>query len=136
MSTAAAPEQVDYEPLTPVGVERKLRNLVNRLAAAQAALADIRDTEVAAKHTFERAHRRALLSSDCPKVTRGGFTTAERDAWVENQCATEREAFDLAEARRKAAEDHLRTLRDQSVIVATLAKSVNLAYSMAGSGAR
>ena len=125
-----------YEPLTPVGVERKLRTLVNQLTAAQSTLAGLRDAEVSAKHLFERAHRAALLSADCPKVTRGGFTTAERDAWVEQRCVSEREAFDIAEARRKAAEDHLRTLRDQSVIVATLAKSVNLAYSMAGSGER
>ncbi|MCG5464171.1 hypothetical protein MED01_002336 [Micromonospora sp. MED01] len=131
-----APEQVEYAPLTPVSVERKLRTLVNSLTNAQSALAEVRDAEVSAKHTFERAHRGALLSGECPKVSRGGHTTAERDAWVEEKCAAEREAYDLAEARRKAAEDHLRTLRDQSVIVATLAKSVNLAYSMAGTGER
>lgn len=121
-----------YQPLSPVAVEQKLRTLVTELTRAEAALRHARDAEVAAKHAFEAAHRRALLSDDCPKVTRGGFTTAERDAWVAEQVVGLEQAFDLAEATRKAAEDHLRVVRDQAMIVMSLGKSVNAAYSMAG----
>jgi hypothetical protein len=124
------------EPLSPIDIERKLRSLVSNLTVAQSGLRDDRDAEVAAKHVYERIHRRAMLSDECPKVTRGGYTTAERDAWVDEKSAEAREAYEIAEARRKAAEDHLRTLRDQSMVVATLAKSVHLAYSMAGVGER
>ena len=120
------------DDLTPAQIESKLRRLVNDLAAAQMALRLARDEEVAAKHLYESAHRRALLSADCPKVTRGGFTTAERDAWVGEQAADTEKEYDLAEARRKAAEDHLRTLRDQSMVVMALGKSVNAAFSLAG----
>jgi hypothetical protein len=51
---------------------------------------------------------------------------------VAEKAAPQQRARDIAEAKRKAAEDHLRVLRDQAVIVATLAKSVHQAYSFAG----
>ena len=122
----------EMEPLTPVAVERKLRSIANAMTAAQAELRRARDEEVAAKHTFERTHRRALLSGDCPKVSRGGYTTAERDAWVDEQCAPIREVYELAEVKRKAAEDHLKTLFQQGTLAAVLAKSVHQAFSMSG----
>lgn len=121
-----------HAPLTPVSIEAKIRSIFNDMTRAQKALADARDEEVAAKHAFERTHRRALLSGDCPKVTRGGYTTAERDAWVDEQCAPVREAYELAEVKRKAAEDHLRTLFQQGTLAAVLAKSVHQAYSLSG----
>jgi hypothetical protein len=121
-----------YEPLSPVDIEKQLRWVLNALTRAQAGLREARDEEVAAKHVFERAHRLAMLSGACPKVTRGGFTTAERDSWVNEQSVEPREAYELAEAKRRAAEDHLRTLRDQSMVMATLAKSVHQAYAMSG----
>jgi hypothetical protein len=124
----------DYQPLSPVGIEQKLRNLVNQLAAAYKDLAEARDAEVHAKHAYESEHRAALLSPDRPRVERGGMTTAERDAWVAEQCVDKREAYDIAEVVRKAAEDHLRVVRDQASVVQTLARSVQQAYSMAGTG--
>jgi hypothetical protein len=120
------------DDLTPAQIEAKLRRLVNDLALAQSALREARDAEVDAKHAYEAKSRKALLSDECPKVTRGGFTTAERDAWVSEQAAAEEKVYDLAEARRKAAEDYLRTLRDQSMIVMALGKSVQAAFSLAG----
>ncbi len=120
------------EPLSPVAIERKLRQLVNDLTRAQLALAEARDAEVEARHAYESTHRKAILSPECPKVTRGGHTTAERDAWVAEQAANPQRLHDVMEAKRKAAEDHLRTLREQAMIVATLAKSVHQAYSVAG----
>lgn len=121
-----------YESLTPVEVERQIRWVQNQMTRAQAALREARDSEIAAKHAYEREHRRALLSGECPKVTRGGYTSAERDAWVEEQCAEAREAYELAEVARKAAEEHLRTLYQQGTLAATLAKSVNQAYQTSG----
>ncbi|MEU4558594.1 hypothetical protein AB0F72_09390 [Actinoplanes sp. NPDC023936] len=118
--------------LTHAQIESKLRHLVNDLTLAQSSLRAARDAEVDAKHAYESAHRRALLSEECPKVTRGGFTTAERDAWVAEQAAELERVFDLAEANRKAAEDYLRTVRDQAMIVMALGKSVQSAFSLAG----
>lgn len=127
MNVSAEPEA-----LTPVEVERKLRRLVNDLARAQVALREARDKEVAARHAFESAQRREILSGDCPKVARGGYTTAERDAWVAQRVELQQRAYDWAKAAREAAEDHLRVLRDQSMVVMSLGRSVNAAYAMAG----
>ncbi|SEN89002.1 hypothetical protein [Nonomuraea pusilla] len=119
---------------TPAGVESRLRRLVTDLTLAQQALANARDAEVEAKHAFEASRRRAIFSGDCPKVTRGGYTTADRDAWVDEQAKTQRYQYDLAVARREAAQDHLRVVRDPAEIVRSLGASVRQAYEIAGSG--
>jgi hypothetical protein len=120
------------EPLNPIDIERRLRGLFNDLSRAQSALAQARDLEVNAKHDLGRARRRALLSGKCPKVARGGFTTAERDAWVDNEVADLQFAYDRAVVTRESAQDHLRVLRDQAEIVRSLGASVRQAYELAG----
>lgn len=120
------------ETLTPVAIEAKLRQLVNDLARAQASLRQARDLEVDARHEHDRARRRALLSEKSPKVTRGGYTTAERDAWVDLQVEDLRFAADKATVVREAAQDHLRTLLAQAEIVRSLGASVRQAFEMAG----
>jgi hypothetical protein len=119
---------------TPAGIEDRLRHLVNDLARAQMTLAGVRDAEVEAKHGYEAARRRAMFSGDCPKVSRGGYTTADRDAWVDEQAKTQRYQYDLAVAKREAAQDLLRVVRDQAMVVMALANSVRTAYAVAGSG--
>jgi len=122
------------DDITLVTIERKLRQLVNDLALSQHMLAEARDTEVAAKHIWEGKRRRLLLNPDCPQVGRAvdAVTVDQRNAWVDTRCEEEQHTFELAEVRRKAAEEHLRTLRDQSVLVATLAKSVQVSMGLAG----
>lgn len=124
-----------YEPLTPVETERQVRWISNEMSRARVSLMEARNEEVAAKHVYERTRRRAILSGGCPRVTRGGHTVLDRDAWVDEQCAPVREAYELAEVKRKAAEEHLRTLYQQGMLAATLAKSVHQAYAMAGAAA-
>lgn len=123
------------EPLTPLDVERRLRSLVTDLSRAQAALAQARDLEVDARHEYERAKRRALLSDKSPKVTRGGYTVAEQSAWVDEQCADLKFAADKATVVREAAQDRLRVLLAQAEIVRSLGASVRQAFDMAGAGA-
>ena len=67
-------------PLTPLDIERRLRGLVTDLTRAQQALRQARDLEVDARHEYDRARRKALLSEKSPKVTRGGYTVAEQSA--------------------------------------------------------
>jgi hypothetical protein len=119
------------QPLTPVLVEQKLRQLVNDLGRAQAALGQARDLEVDARHEYDRA----LLSEKSPKVTRGGYTVAEQGAWVEDQCADLKFAADKATVVREAAQDRLRVLLAQAEIVRSLGASVRQAYDMAGTAA-
>lgn len=120
------------EPLTPLSVEAKLRQLVNDLAKAQKDLRDARDGEVSARHKYDAERRRALLSEKSPKVTRGGYTTAERDAWVDDQCAEVKFEADKATVVREAAQDRLRVLMAQAEIVRSLGASVRQAYELAG----
>jgi hypothetical protein len=125
---------VSEDLTTPTGIESKLTSLVTELTNAQLALAAARNTEVRAKHAYEAEKRATLLGINCPKVTRGGFTTAERDAWVEEQVKVARWEYAVAEAKREAAQDHLRVVRDQAVVVMAIGSSVRTAYSVAGSG--
>jgi hypothetical protein len=108
------------EALTPLDVERKLRALVNDLTRAQAELREARDAEVDAKHAWDRGRRRALLSGECPKVTRNGWTTSERDAWVDDQVGDLRFDYDRATVVREAAVDRLRVLMAQAELVRSL----------------
>jgi hypothetical protein len=126
---------VTVEALTPLDVERKLRQLVNDLARAQAELREARDAEVDARHEYDRARRRALLSEKSPKVTRGGYTVAEQAAWVEEECADLKFAADKATVVREAAQDRLRVLLAQAEIVRSLGASVRQAFEMAGTTA-
>jgi hypothetical protein len=120
------------EPLTPLAVEAKLRQLVGDLTRAQAELREARDAEVDARHEYDRARRRALLSDKSPKVTRGGYTVAEQSAWVDEQCADLKFSADKATAVREAAQDRLRVLLAQAEIVCSLGASVRQAFEMAG----
>ena len=123
------------EALTPVQIERKLRQLVNDLGRTQVVLAEARDAEVDARHEFDRARRRALLSGECPGHP-GGWTVAEQTAWVERE-GVEREVEDLEFAARKAtvireaAQDRLWTLLAQAKIVRSIGASVRQADGMA-----
>ena len=120
------------EPLTPLAVEMRLRALVNDLSRAQMVLREARDAEVDARHAYDRARRRELLSEKSPRVTRGGYTTAERDAWVDSQCSDLKFDADKATVVREAAQDKLRVLLAQAEIVRSLGASVRQSYEMAG----
>lgn len=122
------------EDLTLYDVERKMRQLVHDLGLAQQMLREARDAEVEAKHAYERRHRRLVLSPRAPLIGRGEnkVTAAERDAWVDGQCEAELEAFEVATVRREAAADHLRTLRDQAMLVTALAKSIQISMGLVG----
>lgn len=120
--------------LTPIDIERKLHQLVLDLEHAQKLLAQARDDEVEAKHAYEAKRRRLLLQPDCPRTGRavGAVTVAERDAWVDEKCETEEHAYNIAVVKREAAKDHLQTLRDQSMLVMSLSRSVQTSMGLAG----
>lgn len=120
------------EPWTPEQAENALRWVLRAMYEAQRQLRDARDSEVAAKHTYESARREAFFSPDCPKPERGGYTVADREAHIERATAWQRQAYELASAAKEAAQDHLRTLNSQSVVLAALSKNVNQTYNVVG----
>lgn len=122
------------EDMSLNGIERRMAQLYNQLAIAQHELADCRNTEVYAKHDYESRRRKLIWSPDVPRVGpgEGKVTAAQRDAWVEMNCEAEQRIYDIAVTRREAAADHLRTLRDQSMLVTALAKSIQVSMGLAG----
>jgi hypothetical protein len=123
---------VTDHPLTPAAAERRLVQLDTAMTQAELMLRRARDAEVEKKHEYEAAKRRAFLSAECPKPTRGGYTVADRDVWVDDRCATEQRAYDVAVAAREAAQDHHRTVRDQAMVAMALLRSVSTAFNMSG----
>lgn len=128
-------EQIDGKPvedLMPIDCERKLRSLVNEMTRAERALRKARDAEVDAKHLYQAAKRVAFMSPDCPKPTRGGHTVADREVWVEGQCATEERAYDNAVVERQEAQEHVNTVREQATSVQSLLRSTWKAFEISG----
>lgn len=121
-----------YVSLNPVQVEQKLVQSVRDLYAAEQKLAEARDAEVEAEIAYQTAKRRLLLSEDCPKVSRGSVTVADRDAWIDNECADEWMAYRITQVKCQAAQDHVRTVRDVASTVQSIASLVRQAFSMAG----
>ena len=121
-----------YVSLNPVQVEQKLVQSVRELYAAEKLLAEARDAEVEAEIAYQAARRRLLLSDNCPKVTRGGVTVADRDAWIDSGCADEWEAYRLAAVQCQTAQDHVRIVRDVTSTVQSIASLVRQAFSAAG----
>lgn len=108
--------------LTLGDVLTRLHGVHQDLSHAQRYLASARDKEVDAAHALRMATARAVMHEDCPRPKRGenGVTVADRDAWVDQRVEAERKAAEAAEAVRKAAEDHLRVVRDQASVVQSL----------------
>lgn len=121
-----------YSPQTPPGAEAALQAFSDALDEAQDALKAARDAEVDAEVALKAEKRKWLLSDECPKVRRNGWTCAERDAWVEDKCADEQLAWMLARAARQAATDHLKTVGKQGGFQQSIAGSVREQYRGAG----
>lgn len=100
----------------------RLYAMHQELTMAQRAVARARDAEVEAAEAYRMAKVKARLSADIPKARRGenGVTAADREAWVDKECADERFAHAVAEAAREAAQDHLRVVRDQASVVQSM----------------
>lgn len=126
----------DWTVFTPIESERAITNAKKYMGEAFKELKTARMAELDAKKAERRARTTAILGGDCPKVTRGGFTTAERDAWVERQTLDELEALDAAVVVRENTTDHLRVVREQASLVQSRHKSVMQAYQTAGVGER
>lgn len=118
--------------LTPVEIEQKLRDLVNEMYTAQKSLAAARDAETASEIAYKRAKARAFHHSDCPHVSRGGHTVADRDAWIDTKVMDEWAAARVATTAREIATDNLRVVLAVSETVRSLGASVRMAYSLAG----
>lgn len=119
-------------PWTPVDAEMRLRDIDEALDPTVDAVKRARDIEVARHGQYKDARRAALLSAKCPKVSRGGYTTAERDAWVEQEAAEAEKAYERAKADREDAVDAMFKVKDQGAIVGKISDLVRQAYAVSG----
>ena len=120
------------DQLTLIQAEQYMRWVLRAMHDAKLLLEEYRTHEVSVKHEYERARRKALLSSDCPKVGRGSATVADRDCWVDEQVASDRERYELAQVTTQAAKDHVSTLQSQAVVMSSLSKLVQQIHGVAG----
>lgn len=125
-------EEAQYDQWTPAQADSAMRWVLRAMYDAQKQLRESRDAEVEAKHVYESAKRAAFFSPNCPKPERGGYTVADREAFIERACADERQAYELATVAREGAQDHLRVLDKQSVVLASLNKNVQQAVNGVG----
>lgn len=131
------PQAPDHGPAgleqwSPVQVESTLIRSVSDLTRAEKQLRLARDAEVDAELAYRQQYRRWLLSEDCPKPNRTDVTVAMRDAWVEQHCKREFEAFRRAQVEVKAAEDHSRTVRDVTTTVQSIGAMQRAQLALAG----
>lgn len=120
-----------HDPQTPPGAEAALDSLKEALGAAQEELAEAADAEVTAELDRDAAHRRWMLSPECPpvRVLDGVRTTvAQRDAWVADKIAEEERAYRLAKTARQAAQKKLDVLGKQGSFQQSIGRSVGDSY--------
>lgn len=138
--TAATTDEADYvpvertEPLTPVEIEQALNQLLNAVAKNQIMLMQLRTQEVNAKIAYEKRHLIATMGVDCPKVSRGGVTVAERDDWIRKEEFDEYEAYEIAKKRTKNCRDYMEMLQQQCSLVQSMNKSVVASYFATSGG--
>lgn len=117
---------------TPIEIEARLTNLITEMSTARTTLAKARDAETAAEIAYKRAKARAFHHSDCPHVSRGGHTVADRDAWIDTKVMDEWAQARVATTAREVAQDNLRIVLATAETVRSLGASVRTAYSLAG----
>ncbi|GGM26629.1 hypothetical protein GCM10011608_09330 [Micromonospora sonchi] len=125
-------EEAEYDSLSLLEAQTYMRWVLRAMHDTARSLATLRDAEVDAKKEYEAARRRLMLSPECPRVERGGYTVADRDAWVDERCADQRTAYEVATAARETASDQLRTLNSQSVVITALSKNVAQVHGVLG----
>lgn len=120
--------------LTLGQVLQRLYDVHQAMTTSQQMLARARDAEVEARAVLRVAIAKASLSPDCPRPKRGenGVTVAMRQDWIDQQTHDEWLAAEVAEAHRKAAEDHLRVTRDQASTVQSMSALMRAEMSLTG----
>lgn len=120
------------EPLTPVSVEAKLRQLVTEITRCQQNLAQARDGETECELVYKKAKLVAAHTDGVPVPRRGSSTVAERDEWIDAQCFDSFSAYRRATTAREIAQDALRATLAITDTVQSIGASVRTAYAMAG----
>lgn len=128
------PEGQQFEPWTPVQVERKLAELMNAVAEAEMKMRGLLEQEADARQAYERAHVIAATDPNCPVPGRGAgqATVGERDSWIRGMCEDEYNGLVYAELNVTLQKRYIQRLEQQCSLVQTMSKHVLAAYAVAG----
>ncbi len=118
----------DNTPLNPVQIEAELINASNSVAKSIQPVSDAYNEWQQAKLNFKREYAIAYLDAT------GSVEDRKQIATRDTLPAAEEEA--IAEAKYRRLADFQRSYRDKTSVYQTLAKSVNTAYQVAGTGER
>lgn len=140
----------DYEPDTPVSSEKRLyllgkanADVPAMIKAARDALVNARKMLTSAKTALLVAKAKATLSPECPVMGRGPGEVAKavQDSWIVMRTLDEREAIadaeaavQIASANLAAANDHRKSLREQTMVATAIGASVRDSYRGTGGG--
>lgn len=122
----------EFQPWTPVDVERKLAELMNEVAQAELKMRHLLEAEADAKWEYERAHVIASQDPNCPVPQRGGYTVGERDSWIRGVVQDEYRGLEYAQLNVKIQKNYIERLNQQVSICQTMSKHVLAAYQVAG----
>lgn len=122
----AGVEDVADIEVTPALATRWMLYVGRQLRDAAEEVEATRKVELEAERVYLKAHRRVILSAECPVVGRGPgeWTVAARDAWVSDRVAVEEFAYADAKAAREGAERAVRRLNEQINLVMGIASVV------------
>lgn len=123
------PEHLD-EPLTPPQAEFAVKRATNKVAAATSEFRRAGDELVAAKIAYRKAVVGAAFDPECPVPRRGEVTVGEREAWINQETALEKDLLFAAEIARETAIEALRSARTEHQGAMAINASVREAYRL------
>lgn len=114
------------EPLNPVEIESKIRELSNRIAKGVKVASDLYSEFLAADRVFDAEFARAYLGAE------GSIKDKEQSARLESM--PEREARDVADAAYRYADRLAKALELELRALQSIGASVRAMYGVAGRG--
>lgn len=114
------------EPLNPVQIEARLRELSNHIAEGVNVVTERLRVFRQADRVFDEARSRAMLKAS--------GTVAEKEAIVTLETLAEREALDVAEVAYKHADRRAKAYESELRSYQSIGASVRQMYGVAGRG--
>lgn len=114
------------DPLNPVEIEARIRDISNRIAGGVQVCSDRYKAFLAASHAYDLAYARAYMAYDGPQ--------AEKRYAAELATQAEREARDIAEGAYRHADRLAKALENELRAYQSVGASVRAMYAVAGRG--
>lgn len=114
------------DPLNPVEIEARIRDISRRIAEGVQICSDRYKTFLAADHVYDLAFARAYMEHDGPQM--------EKKYAAEGATQAEREARDIADGAYRHADRLAKALENELRAYQSVGASVRAMYAVAGRG--